>query len=55
MEIKETEIRNLCGRISELEARVAYPKHWSNGEHQINIENLRQLRFQQKALGVSCS
>ena len=33
-------------RLRELEIRVANPQHWSAGEHQINIENLRQLRFQ---------
>ena len=30
----------------QLEIRVANPQHWSSGEHQINVENLRQLRFQ---------
>ena len=33
-------------RLRELEIRVANPKHWSSGENQINVENLRQLRFQ---------
>ena len=33
-------------RLRELEIRVANPQHWSSGEHQINVENLRQLRFQ---------
>ncbi|MCP4787645.1 MAG: hypothetical protein GY878_29320, partial [Fuerstiella sp.] len=33
-------------RLRELEVRVANPQHWSAGEHQINVENLRQLRFQ---------
>ena len=33
-------------RLRELEIRVANPQHWSAGEHQINVENLRQLRFQ---------
>ena len=32
-------------RLRELEIRVANPQHWSSGENQINIENLRQLRF----------
>ena len=32
-------------RLRELEIRVANPQHWSAGEHQINVENLRQLRF----------
>ena len=33
-------------RLRELEIRVANPQHWSAGEHQIHVENLRQLRFQ---------
>ena len=33
-------------RLRELEIRVATHQHWSSGEHQINVENLRQLRFQ---------
>ena len=33
-------------RLRELEIRVANPQHWSSSEHQINVENLRQLRFQ---------
>ena len=33
-------------RLRELEIRVANPQHWSAGENEINIENLRQLRFQ---------
>ena len=33
-------------RLRELEIRVANPQHWGAGEHQINVENLRQLRFQ---------
>ena len=32
-------------RLSELEVRVAHPQHWSAGEHRMNIENLRQLRY----------
>ncbi len=32
-------------RLRELEIRVANPQHWSAGENQINVENLRQLRF----------
>ena len=32
-------------RLRELEVRVANPQHWSTGEHQVNVENLRQLRF----------
>ena len=31
--------------LRELEIRVAHPRHWSAGEHRMNIENLRQLRF----------
>ena len=33
-------------RLRELEIRVSNPQHWSATEHQINVENLRQLRFQ---------
>ena len=33
-------------RLRELEIRVANPQHWSSCEHQLNVENLRQLRFQ---------
>ena len=33
-------------RLRELEIRIANPHHWSSGEHQLNVENLRQLRFQ---------
>ena len=33
-------------RLRELEIRVANPQHWSAGENEINVENLRQLRFQ---------
>ena len=33
-------------RLRELEIRVANPQHWSSGAPQINVENLRQLRFQ---------
>ena len=32
-------------RLRELEIRVANPQHWNSGENQINVENLRQLRF----------
>ena len=31
-------------RLRELEIRVANPQHWSSGEHQINVENLRCFR-----------
>ena len=33
-------------RLRELEIRVTNPQHWSSSEHQLNVENLRQLRFQ---------
>ena len=33
-------------RLRELEIRVAIPQRSSSGVHQINVENLRQLRFQ---------
>ena len=31
--------------IARTEVRVANPQHWRAGEHQVNVENLRQLRF----------
>jgi len=33
-------------RLRELGIRVAYSQHWSAGEDGINVEKLRQLRFQ---------
>ena len=33
-------------RLRELEIRVANPEHCRSGEHQINVENLKQLRCQ---------
>ncbi len=41
----EFDMQSDRSRLSELEIRVANPQHWSAGEHEINVENLRQLRF----------
>ena len=46
----EDPTRELNNQISELEARVANPRHWSNGEHEQHIEKLRQLNFQKRLL-----
>ena len=42
--------RDLNNQISELQARVAFPHHWSSGEHQLNVEKLRQLQFEKRRL-----
>ena len=46
----EDPARNLNDEISELQARVAFPRHWSSGEHEQHIEKLRQLNFQKRLL-----
>ena len=46
----EDPARELNNQISELQARVAYPQHWSSGEHEQHIEKLRQLNFQKRLL-----
>ena len=46
----EDPARNLNNEISELQARVAFPNHWSSGEHEQHIEKLRQLNFQKRLL-----
>ena len=46
----EDPARELNNQISELQARVAFPQHWSSGEHEQHIEKLRQLNFQQRLL-----
>ena len=40
---KEGPTRTLNNEISELQARVAFPQHWSSGEHENHLERLRQL------------
>ena len=42
--------RELNNEISELQARVAFPQHWSSGEHAQHIEKLRQLQNQKQQL-----
>ena len=46
----EDPTRNFNNEISELQARVAFPNHWSSGEHERHIEKLRQLNFQKRLL-----
>ena len=46
----EDPTRNLNNEISELQARVAFPNHWSSGEHEQHIEKLRQLNFQKRLI-----
>tara|TARA_A100001015_G_C14775925_1_gene627196 strand:- start:281 stop:469 length:189 start_codon:yes stop_codon:yes gene_type:complete len=46
----EDPARNLNDDISELQARVAFPRHWSSGEHEQHIEKLRQLNFQKRLI-----
>ena len=46
----EDPARELNNQISELKARVAYPKHWSSGEHEQHIEKLRQLNYEKTRL-----
>ena len=42
--------RELNNEISELQARVAFPQHWSSGEHEQHIEKLRQLSYEKTRL-----
>ena len=46
----EDPARELNNQISELEARVAFPQHWSSGEHEQHIEKLRQLNYEKSRL-----
>ena len=46
----EDPARELNNQISELQARVAYPQHWSSGEHEQHIEKLRQLTYEKSRL-----
>ena len=46
----EDPARELNNQISELQARVAFPHHWSSGEHEQHVEKLRQLNFQKRLL-----
>ena len=46
----EDSTTNLNDAISELEARIANPRHWSKEENEQNIEKLRQLNFQKQLL-----
>ena len=46
----EDPARELNNEISELQARVAFPQHWSSGEHEQHIEKLRQLNYEKRRL-----
>ena len=46
----EAPARELDNQISELQARVAFPQHWSSGEHEQHIEKLRQLTYEKSRL-----
>lgn len=46
----EDPARELNNEISELQARVAFPQHWSSGEHEQHLERLRQLNDQKRQL-----
>ena len=46
----EDPARDLNNQISELQARVAFPQHWSSGEHEQHIEKLRQLTYEKTRL-----
>ena len=46
----EDPARALNNQISELQARVAFPQHWSSGEHEQHIEKLRQLTYEKNRL-----
>ena len=46
----EDPTRELNNQISELQARVAFPQHWSSGEHEINLYKLRKLLHQKRQL-----
>ena len=41
---------DLSDAISELEARIANPRHWSKEEHEQNIEKLHQPNVQKQLL-----
>ncbi len=49
----EDPTRDLNNQISELQARVAFPQHWSSGEHELNLEKLRRLLNQKRQLSDS--
>ena len=46
----EDPARELNNEISELQARVAFPQHWSSGELEQHVERLRQLNDQKRQL-----
>ncbi len=46
----EDPTRELNNQISELQARVAFPQHWSSGEHEMNLYKLRKLLHQKRQL-----
>lgn len=46
----EDPARELNNQISELQARVAYPQHWSSGKNEQHIEKLPQLNYENSRL-----
>ena len=46
----EGQARSLKNHIAELEARLAHPQHWTEGENNQNAEKLRQLVFERQRL-----
>ena len=44
----EDPARDLNNEIAELEARLAHPMHWTNGEHQLNLIRLQRLIYEKK-------
>ena len=47
----EDSARGLNNEIAELEARLAHPVHWTNGEHQLNLIRLQQLIYEKQRRG----
>lgn len=44
----EDHTRTLNNEIAELQSRVAFPQHWTPGEHQQNLDRLHQLELQKR-------
>ncbi|MAH58192.1 MAG: hypothetical protein CMN91_07130 [Synechococcus sp. ARS1019] len=44
----EDQTRTLNNEIAELQSRVAFPQHWTPGEHQQNLNRLHQLELQKR-------
>ena len=46
----EDPARNLNNEISELQSRVAFPQHWSSGEHELHVRRLHLLLLHKRLL-----